>query len=81
MDVDQTAVEMLEECVRTGQAARRVGTNAAGEDIRHELRQLARTQQVRIRTALMNDVVVVARTDAALWSDDTATMRSKLTPR
>lgn len=28
----------------------------------------------------MDDLVVVARLDAAIWTDDTATMRAKLTP-
>jgi hypothetical protein len=35
---------------------------------------------MRIRTAQMDDVVVVARLDASVWHDDAATMRSKLTP-
>jgi hypothetical protein len=70
---------MLAECESAGQAARRVPT-AAADDLRVELRAKARQQQMRIRTAQMDDVVVVARLDASVWQDDAATMRSKLTP-
>ena len=70
---------MLAECESAGQSARRVPAGAADE-LRAELRARARQQQMRIRTAQMDDVVVVARTDASLWNDDTATMRAKLAP-
>jgi hypothetical protein len=46
----------------------------------NRLRAKARQQHLRIRTAQMDDVVVVARLDAHLWTDDTATMRAKLSP-
>ncbi len=70
---------MLGECEAVGQSARRVPAEAA-DDLRVELRAKAREQQMRIRTAQMEDVVVVARVDASLWDDDPATMRAKLAP-
>lgn len=79
MDVWSTAEAMLAECQSAGQSARRVPA-AAADDLRIELRAKARQQQMRIRTAQMDDVVVVARVDASLWNDDTATMRAKLAP-
>lgn len=70
---------MLAECASAGQSARRAPAEGAG-DLRVELRAKAREQQMRIRTAQMDDVVVVARVDASLWDDSTATMRAKLAP-
>lgn len=78
VDVRSTADAMLAECESVGQSARRVPAEAA-DDLRVELRAKAREQQMRIRTAQMDDVVVVARVDASLWNDDTA-MRAKLAP-
>jgi hypothetical protein len=48
--------------------------------VRADLRSLARDAGVRIRTARMESTVVIARLDAAIWQDDAATMRRKLTP-
>ncbi len=79
MDVQSIAETMLAECDSAGQSARRVPA-AAADDLRVELRAKARQQQLRIRTAQMDDVVVVARLVASLWNDDTATMRAKLAP-
>ena len=81
MDPESVAAEMLDECARAGQAARRVADDADAAAIRSELRRLARAVRVRIRTARMDGTVVAARTDAQLWNDDAATMRAKLTPR
>ena len=44
------------------------------------LRRRAREAGLRIRTARLDDTVVVVRTDARLWSEDAATMRRKLRP-
>ena len=71
---------MLTECVAAGQSARRVADDADAAAVRAALRARARASGTRIRTARLDDTVVVARTDAALWTDDTATMRRKLTP-
>lgn len=74
------AEEMHAECVAVGQSARRVAAPADRRDLRADLRRLARASAVRIRTAERDDVVLVARLDAAVWKDDTATMQVKLTP-
>ncbi len=71
---------MLRDCVEVGQAARRIAGDADAAAVREALRAAARSSGVRIRTARLDDTVVVARTDATLWTDDTATMRRKLTP-
>ncbi len=76
-DVD-LAAEMLEQCVSTGQSARRV---TEAQVLRVTLRHAARLQQLRIRTARIHDTVVVVRVDADLRNDDTVTMRAKLAPR
>jgi hypothetical protein len=48
--------------------------------VRAEIRRLARTADVRIRTARMDDAVVAVRLDAQVWNEDAVTMRQKLTP-
>lgn len=72
--------EMYEECVAAGQSARVVEVAADRGRLRAELRRLARAGGVRVRTAERDGVVLVARLDAAVWRDDAATMRAKLTP-
>lgn len=72
---------MFEETSGEGQSARRVPDEAQADAVREELRRLGRDAGVRLRTARLDDLVVVARLDAAIWDDDAATMRSKLTPR
>lgn len=79
MEEQGVAALMLAECAARGQSARRVADPEA-DGLRAELRVLARAQRMRIRTARIDDVVVVARLDAQLWSDDAATMRTKLRP-
>lgn len=80
MDAGSHARQLFDMCVTEGQAARRIESDADAEAVRAELRRLARAAGVSIRTARLADTVVVARTDARLWRDDTATMRRKLTP-
>lgn len=63
-----------------GQSSRRVADDVRAAAVRAALRQLGRSAGVRLRTARLDDLVVVARLDAAIWDDDAATMRSKLTP-
>jgi hypothetical protein len=62
------------------QAARRLPPGVDADDVRRLVRELARDAGVRIRTSLLDDVVVAVRADAAIWTDDRATMRAKLTP-
>lgn len=84
MQPDPSAAEvartMFEQACDEGQSARRVPDGAQADAVREELRRLGRDAGVRLRTARLDDLVVVARLDAAIWTDDTATMRSKLTP-
>ena len=79
VSITTLAAQMLMQCITDGQSARRVSTDADAETLRRALRQAARAQHVRIRTARIDEAVVVVRTDAALWNDNTATMRAKLT--
>ena len=74
------AEDMYEQCLAEGQAARDVPTEPARVGLRADLRRLARVAGVRIRTADRDGVVLVARLDAAVWRDDAATMKAKLTP-
>ncbi len=80
MDATRLAAEMMAQCVGEGQASRTVASDADAAALRSVLRESARASGVRIRTARVGGAVVVVRTDAALWGEDTATMRSKLTP-
>ena len=72
---------MLDECATREQCARRVPDDLEASDLRAALRRHARDRGVRIRTARISDTVVAVRLDAAIWHDDTATMRAKLAPR
>jgi len=80
MNVVLLATRMLAECAREGQCARRVPDEQDAAQVRSALRRGARTRGMSIRTARIDDAVVVVRTDAALWGEDAATMRAKLTP-
>ena len=71
---------MFAEVMADGQSARRLVDAGVASAVREALRTRSRAVGVRLRTARMDDVVVAARLDAAIWTDDTATMRAKLTP-
>jgi hypothetical protein len=62
------------------QSARRIPDDHVADAVRIRIRQLARADGVRIRTARMDDAVVVVRLDAKVWTEDAATMRRKLAP-
>lgn len=74
------AEQMFAETMRDGQSARRVAGDSDAEQLRARLRRLGRDRAVRVRTARLDQTVVVARVDAELWGDDRATMRAKLAP-
>lgn len=80
MDTAALAAQLLADCVADEQAVRRVPSDPEAAAVRREVRRLARSGDVRIRTARVGDTVAVVRTDARIWQDDTATMRRKLTP-
>lgn len=72
------ATRLLEQCIETGQASQYVPPNDV-DHVRDEIRRLARTRDVHIRTAVLEDsLVVIARLDADIWGDDSPTMRRKL---
>lgn len=74
------AEQLFARAVRDEQTAHRVEPTDDVAAVRAEVRRLAREAGVHIRTGLLDDVLVVARADAALWHDSTAVMREKLTP-
>ena len=71
---------MLQTAVRDEQCVRRIESEDDATRVRLELRKLARRDGVHMRTARIGDTVVVVRLDAAVWNEDTATMRRKLSP-
>lgn len=75
-----TAMEMWDECQIEGQSARTVHSDATAFDIRKILRTLAHGGHMRVRTARIDDTVVIAAVDAPIWDDDAETMQRKLTP-
>jgi hypothetical protein len=77
---DVVAAEMWAVARSEEQCARRIPDDADAAAVRAAVRALARTEGVRIRTARMDDAVVVVRLDAAVWAEDAATMRRKLAP-
>ncbi len=77
---DDVATALFEECAREGQAALTVPGEADADRIRERLRALATEHGIRIRTSWTDGAVLVIRLDAALWQQDAATRRAKLTP-
>ncbi|MFI8634073.1 hypothetical protein ACIGEP_15925 [Microbacterium sp. NPDC077663] len=72
---------LLDIAIRDEQVAHRITADVDVPAVRGEIRRLARQEGVRIRTALMNDVLVVVRANAKVWTDTQEMMRHKLTPR
>jgi hypothetical protein len=72
---DMWAVARSEE-----QCARVIPDEQLAAAVRSHVRSFAQQDGVKIRTARLDDTVVVVRLDAKIWTDDTATMRRKLTP-
>ncbi len=71
------ASELLSSCMDAGQASRYVPPNDV-DHVRDEIRRLARGRDVHIRTAVLEgSLVVIARLDSDVWSNDTAVMREK----
>lgn len=76
--VDDLAQGLLARAIARGQAVVRCDASIPVEPVRARVRGLARDAGVTVRTGMVEDVLAVARSDAELWSDDTATMRAKL---
>jgi len=80
MDPAVIAEQLMADCLANEQAVRVVTSSAAAAEVRREVRTRARQAGVRIRTARMQDRVVVVLCSAALWGESAAVMRAKLTP-
>jgi|GEM_PF-1998758 len=75
---NEVASQMLNECVAAGQSTCSVDPSDVGA-LRAELRRLAKDMGLKVRTADLGDgLVAIVRVNAAIWNDDTATMRRKL---
>ena len=74
------ALEMFAQAMQLGQSARAVEPEDQATALREALRRLGRSNGIRLRTARMGDVVVVARLDAAIWNESAEVMRAKLAP-
>jgi len=80
LDVPNLARQLFELASANEQVAHRIRASDNVAETRSAIRVLAREKGIRIRTAVMGDVLVVVRADAAVWSESTQTMRAKLTP-
>lgn len=76
---EQLAATMWATARAEEQCARLVRDDRLASEVRSRVRQLAREDGIRIRTARMGDSVVIVRLDAQVWNQDAATMRQKLT--
>ena len=63
------------------QCVRRIPDDRMAAAVRQRVRELARADGIRIRTARSGEAVVVVRLDAQVWHEDAATMRRKLALR
>lgn len=75
---DDLARALVDRARDRGQAVVRCDATIPVDEVRARVRSLARDAGMPVRTAMIDDVLAVARVDAELWSDDTPTMRAKL---
>lgn len=75
---DVIAADMWRTARSTEQCTRSVADDELAARVRAEVRALAATDGIGVRTARIDGAVVVVRVDAAVWSEDAATMRAKL---
>ncbi|QKS21406.1 hypothetical protein HUN58_16985 [Curtobacterium sp. Csp1] len=78
MDVDSTARALLERAVTLGQAVIRTDDSTPLRALRAAVRAAARASGASVRTGMVAEVLVVARTDAPLWSSSASEMRRAL---
>jgi hypothetical protein len=69
---------MLDRARANGHAVMRCDDSTPVGAIRTEIRRLARTEQVSIRTGMVDDVLAVVPADADLWRQPVARMRTEL---
>lgn len=79
MNVDAVAGLMLERAIGCECCVMRCDATTPVDEIRACIRQYARDRHIRIRTGMIDDVLAVARLDAALWTQPLPTMRERLT--
>lgn len=77
--IDELAGALLAGAQARGQAVVRCDASIPVDELRAKVRTRARDAGLPVRTGMIDDVLAVARTDAELWTDDTSTMRAKLT--
>lgn len=75
------AEKLLAQAVAEGQCAHRIAADDDVPALRAEIRRLARAQNIRIRSGIIDEsIVAVATIESPLWREPTAIMRQKLTP-
>ncbi|UIJ35603.1 hypothetical protein [Allobranchiibius sp. GilTou73] len=72
------AEQLLQRALAKGQSAMRCDDSTDVDALRKVVRKLALDRGVRIRTGMLDRVLVVIRVDAALWDQSAAVMREKL---
>ena len=74
----ELAQHLFDRAARDEQCAHRISPDDDIPAVRETIRRLARAASLRIRTAVIDGVLVVVRADAKIWTDPTNVMRSKL---
>lgn len=74
------ATEMWSIAKTEEQCAQVVPDDALADEVRALVRRLASNDGIRVRTARMNDALVIVRYDAKVWTQGASTMRRKLAP-
>lgn len=78
MDIEAIAVRLVELASSRGQAVLRYDNTTPLDQLRSKVREVARSQDVQIRTGVVDGVLTVVRADADLWREPVAEMRRKL---
>jgi hypothetical protein len=78
MNVDEVAAAVMARVIDRGQVAMRTDSSTPVRELRGAVRRLARETGIGVRTGMLEDVLVIARTDAALWNEPARVMRNKL---
>lgn len=77
VDVDEVAAALVARSVAVGQAELRMDESTPTVAVRQRIRQIARSRRLRVRTALRDGTLLVARTDAGLWQQPASIMRDR----
>jgi hypothetical protein len=78
MDVDDVATAAMVRVVDRGQVAMRTDASTPVRELRGAIRRIAREAGIGVRTGMLEDVLVIARVDAAPWDEPSRVMRDKL---